>query len=167
MKTSTVVIGLVIIVIGVALFIGGAVGALGSITINRTFTQPTSGEYVSAEVVLNASSGLAITSPAAVGGLIHAQDLSLVTSSNIGTYAVPYNSTAAGSEVYSSLVGDYYYVAFSSTQPSTTSVAPPQMGAVRGVGSLVLLGIVLVIAGIVVAIIGVFQKKKQPVQNQG
>jgi len=165
-KTRTVVIGVVVLVVGVALLIGGTLGALGSITINTTFTQPNAGEYVSAEITLNETSGLVVSSPASVGGVVHAQDLSLVTSANIHTYAIPYNSTGAGSEIYTSLSGNYYYVAFSSTQPNTTIVATPLRGGIVGYGSLVLLGLVLIVAGIVVAIVGVFQKRRPPAQGQ-
>jgi len=166
MKTRTVVIGVVVLAVGVALFIGGALGALGSITINTTFTQQHPGEYVSTEIILNSTSELAVSSPASVGGVIRAQDLSVVNSTNLGSYAIPVNSTAAGSDIYRSLSGDFYYVAFSSTQPSTTIVATPLKSSVIGYGLLVLVGIVCAIAGIIVAIVGVFQKRKSPAQGQ-
>jgi hypothetical protein len=161
-KTRTVVIGLVILVIGVAAFIGGAVGALGSITISTTFTQPHSGEFVSAEIVLNETSGLAVASPATTGGVIPAEDLSLVNSTNLATYTVPYTASAAGSDVYKSLIGDYYYVAFSASQPTTTIVATPAKSSIASYGLLILVGIVLAIAGIVAAVIGAFQKNRRP-----
>ena len=166
MKTRTVVIGIVLIVVGIALFGAGALGALGSITINRTFTQPHPGEYVSAEIVLNATSGLVVSSPAAVGGILHAQDLSLVNSTNIGSYTIPYNSTGVGSDIYRSLSGNFYYVVFSSTQPSTTIVATPLRSSIIRYGLLVLLGIVCAIAGAVVAVVGVFQEGRPPVQGR-
>lgn len=162
MKTRTVVIGLVVLAVGASLFIGGAIGALGSISISTTFTQQRSGEYVSAEIVLNTTSGLAVASPSATGGIIPAQDLGQVNSTNLGSYAVPYSSSAAGTEVYRALVGDYYYVAFTSSQPDTTIVATPAKGSVASYGLLVLAGIALVIAGIVIAIIGAFQKSRNP-----
>ncbi len=163
MKTRTVVIGLVVLVVGIALLIGGALGALGSITISSTFTQPHPGEFVSAEIVLNTTSSLAVSSPAATGGLVHASDLGLVNSTNIGTLAIPVDTTGAGSDIYRSLSGDFYYVAFASSTPGTTIVATAVNSSALGFGSLVLLGLVLIIAGIVVAVVGVFQKKKLPV----
>ena len=166
MKKRTVVIGIILLVVGVALFGGGALGALGSITINRSFTQPHPGEYVSAEIVLNGTSGLVVSSPAAVGGIIYAQDLNLVNSTNFGSYVIPYNSTGVGSDIYKSLSGSFYYVAFSSTQPSTVIVATPLRGSLIGFGLLILLGIVFALAGIIVVVIGVFQKGRPPVQGQ-
>jgi hypothetical protein len=165
LKTRTVVVGLIVLVIGIALFIGGALGALSSVTINRTFTQPHPGEYVSAEIVLNTSSGLAISSPVSLGGVIHAQDLNQVNSTNINSYAIPYDSTGVGSDIYKSLSGDFYYVAFSTAQPGTTIVATPLISSAIGYASLVLVGIICGIAGFVVAIVGVFQKRKAPVQQ--
>ena len=162
MKTRTVAIGVVILALGVALFVGGALGALGSITLSRTFTQPYPGEYVSAEIVLNSSSGLVVASPASTGGLIEAQYLGAVNSTNVGTFSVSPSSTAAGDQVYKALTGDFYYVAFSSTQPATTIVATPAKGSVASYGLLVLGGIVFAVAGVVVMIIGALQKKRQP-----
>jgi len=165
MKTRTVVIGLVILVVGIALVVVGAVGALGSLTINTTFTQPHPGEYVSAEIVLNTTSGLVVSSPAAVSGIVRAQDLGSVNSTNLNRYAVPYNSTAAGSDVYKSISGNYYYVAFSSGQPDTRILATTLKSGIVAFGSLALIGIVLVLAGIVVAVVGALQKS--PAQVEG
>ena len=165
MRTRTVIIGVVVFIIGIALLAVGALGALNTLTISTNFTQPHPGEYVSAEIVLNSSSGVAVSSPAAVGGIIPAQDLSLVNSSNIDTYAVPISASGAGSDTYKGLVGDYYYVAFASTQPGTTIVATPLSSGAIGFGLLVLLGLVCIVAGIVVAIVGVLQKRK-PVEQQ-
>ncbi len=164
-QRRTVGIGLVVFVIGIALVIGGALGALGSVNINRTFTQPQPGEYVSAEIMLNTTSDLVVSSPASVGGIIYAQDLNQVNSTDVSAYAIPYNSTGAGSAIYKSLSGDFYYVAFSSAQPGSTIVATPLRSAARGYGALVLLGIVCVIVGIVVAAVGAFRKSKAPVHE--
>jgi hypothetical protein len=95
MKKRTVVIGLVVLVIGVGLLIGGALGTVGSININRTFTQPHPGEYVYAEIMLNTTADVAVKSPASVGGIVHAQDLNQVNSTNVNTYVISYNSTGA------------------------------------------------------------------------
>jgi hypothetical protein len=57
MNFRTVAVGVIVLVLGIALLIGGAIGAPGSITINGTFTEPHSGEYLSTEIVLNTTSG--------------------------------------------------------------------------------------------------------------
>ena len=158
MNSRTVVAGVIVLVVGIALLIGGAVGALGSITINTTFTEPHPGEYLSTEIVLNTTSGLVVTAPAAAGGIIPAQAMNLVNSSNLSTYAIPYNSTVAGSDVYKSISGDYYYVAFASTQPDTRIVATALHSSAARFGILVLLGLVCLVAGIIVAVVGAIQK---------
>jgi len=161
-----VIIGVIVLIVGAALFIGGLIGVLSSITLSTTFTQPQPGEYVSAEILLNSSSGLVVTSPATVGGIVPAADLSLVNPSNINTYVIPYNSTAGGSYVYRSISGDYYYVAFSSTQPNSKIVATPLNSSLVRYGVVVLVGIVCAIAGIVIAVIGAFQNRRPRVQGQ-
>ena len=153
-----VLIGMVGIVLGIVLLVGGAIGALGSLTIKTSFTQPHPGEYLSGEIILNTTSTLVVSSPAASGGVVPAQDLSLVNSTNVNIYAVSYSASGAGSFIYKSLSGDYYYVAFSPTQPDTKIAATPQGSSVAAFGALALLGIVLVIAGIVVAVFGLRQK---------
>jgi len=156
----------VVLVIGVALLAAGAFGALSSLTISRSFTEPHPGEYVSAEIVLNTTSALVISSPSANGGVVHAQDLDLVNSTNIGTYAIPINAHGAGSDTYTRLTGDYYYIAFASTPPGATIVATPlSLGIIR-YGALALLGLVCILAGIVVAVVGAIQKSPTRVAPQ-
>ena len=153
-----VTIGVVILVIGIVLVGAGAIGEISSLTTYKSFTQPHPGEYVSTEIMLSMSSYLAVKSPAASGGIVPAQDLNLVNSTNINTYALTISTSGVGSDVYESVSGDYYYVAFSSAQPNTTIVATPSYFVVFGV--LLLLGIVMVIAGIVIAVVGRRQKQQ-------
>ena len=166
MRARTVIVGVIILVIGVGLIGAGALEALRSLTISTTFTQPHPGEYVSSEIVLNTTSAIVVASPSSGGGIIPAKDLSLVNSTNLGSYVVPISSTAAGSDTYGGLVGDYYYVAFASAQPNTTVVATPLNSSVIGYSLLVLLGLLCVIVGIVVVIVGVVQKKRAPQGQQ-
>jgi len=166
LRARTVIVGVIVLVIGVGLIGAGALEALRSLTISTTFTQPHPGEYVSSEIVLNTTSAIVVASPASAGGIIPAKDLNLVNSTNLGSYVVPINSTAAGSDTYGGLVGDYYYVAFASAQPTTTVVATPLNSSVIGYGLLALLGLLCVIIGIVVVIVGVVQKKRAPQEQQ-
>jgi len=166
LRARTVIVGAIILVIGVGLIGAGALEALRSVTISTTFTQPHPGEYVSSEIVLNTTSAIVVASPASAGGIIPAKDLNLVNSTNLGSYVLPVNSTAAGSDTYAGLVGDYYYVVFASAQPTTTVVATPLNLSAIGFGLLVLLGILCAIVGIVVVIIGVVQKKRAPQGQQ-
>lgn len=160
MNKPTVVIGVVVLIIGVVLIAVGAVGVLKGLTIVTTFSEPHSGEFVSAELNLNTTSGIAVTSAAANGGLIQAQDLNLVNSTNIGQYALTPHSSIGGTLTYSDLNGSYYYVAFASSQPSSKVVATPLHGGTLASSPLVLTGFIVVIIGIVVIVLGVRRKSR-------
>jgi hypothetical protein len=155
-----VVIGGVVLIIGVVLIAVGAVGVLRGLTVVTTFSEPQSGEYVSTELVLNSTSGVAVTSSAANGGLIPAQDLNLVNSTNVGQYALTPHSSVAGTVTYTNLTGDYYYVAFASSQPSSKVVATPLHGGTLGSSPLVLGGFLVVIISVVVIALGVRKKSR-------
>ena len=161
MKKPIAIIGVVVLIIGVVLIAVGAVGVLRGLTIITTFTEPHSGEYVSTELVLNKTSGAAVTSSAANGGLIPAQYLNLVNSTNIGQYALTPHSNVAGTVTYTNLNGNYYYVAFASSQPSSKVVATPLNGGTVGSNPLVLGGFLVVIIGIVVTVLG-WRMKSRP-----
>ncbi len=162
MNTRTVLIGVIILVVGIALVAVGALGVLGSTTIVTTFHQLHSGEYVSGELVLNSSSAVVVSSPATIGGLIPGQDLNLVNSTTIRQYALSANSSGPSTQTYRDLTGSYYYVAFSSSAPNTKLVATSVKSSVISYGLLVLAGVACFIVGIVVAIIGVFRKSTKP-----
>lgn len=164
MRTTLVIIGVVILFLGILLFAVGTFTAIGSTTIISTFSQPQTGEYVSTELVINSTSTVVVSSTTSNGGLIPAQDLALVnSSSSLGSYEMTPKSTAGGVEAYTNLVGNYYYVVFSSTQPTSRIViSGGLLSRTIGAGLLVLGGIVLFLAGIIVAILGVVLKKSTP-----
>ena len=104
MRTRTLTIGLIILVVGIALAAVGGYSLKSTTKSITSFTQPAAGEYVSAELVLN-NNVVIVRSPATVGGMVPSQDISAVNSTDIGSYAVAYNSTAASSETYLGLRG--------------------------------------------------------------
>ena len=157
MRTRTLTIGLIILVVGITLATAGGYNLKNTTKSITSFTQPVAGEYVSAELVLN-NSVVIVRSPATIGGMVPSQDISAVNSTNIGSYAVAYNSTAASSETYLGLRGDFNYVVFSSEQPTTKIEVTGTLSETITSGLLVLGGIVCVIAGIIVAIVGVVRK---------
>ena len=157
MRARTLTIGLIILVVGIALAVVGGYRLKNTTTTMTSFTQPTAGEYVSAEMVLN-DSVVVVRPPASVGGMVPAQDVREVNSTDIGSYAVPYNSTAASSATYIGLRGDFNYIVFSSAQPSTKIVITGTLLGTIASGLLVLSGIVCVIAGIIVTVVGAVRK---------
>ncbi len=158
MNKPTVVIGTIVLIVGVVLIAVGAVGVLRGLTVITTFSEPQSGEYVSTELTLNVTSGVAVTHAAAKGGLVPAQDLNLVNSTDIAQYALSPHSNVAGTLTFTNLTGDYYYVAFASSQPSSKVVASPLHGGTLASSPLVLGGFLVVIIGVVVIVLGARMK---------
>jgi len=161
MNKPIVIVGGVVLIIGVVLIAVGAVGILRGLTVITTFSEPQSGEYISSELMINVTSGAAVTHAAANGGLIPAQDLNLVNSTNIGQYALTPKLNVAGTQTYTNLTEDYYYVAFASSQPSSKIVATPLHGGTVGSSPLVLGGFLAVIVGIVVIVVGALKKSNR------
>jgi hypothetical protein len=161
-------IGIIILIVGIALAAVGGYSLRSRTTSITSFTQPTTGEYVSTELVLK-NNVVVVRFPATVGGMVPSQDINVVNSANIGLHAVAYNSTAASSQTYLGLKGDFNYVAFSSAQPTTKIEVTGTLLETVTFGLLVLGGIVCVIAGIVVAIVGAIRKnptKKATVSDE-
>jgi hypothetical protein len=167
MRKRTVIIGLIILVIGIAFVAGGVVGLKGTTSMISTFTQRQTGEYVSSEVVLSSTGVVVVRPSSSTGGLVPAQSLSDVNSTSLATYALPTSSTAGGSATYSKVQGDYYYVIFTSSQPATKIVIAGDLTKTVESGILVLLGGILFIAGLIVTIIGAIRKGNKPKQPMG
>jgi hypothetical protein len=91
-----------------------------------------------------------------VSGVIHAQDLGSVSSTNIASYALKPNATVIGTQQFRGITGNYYYVDFSSAPLSGTHVVvtPFRSGVIRFV-ALIIAGLICAAAGVVVAVIGV------------
>lgn len=167
MRKRTVIIGLIMLVIGIAFVAGGVVGLKGTTSTISTFTQPQTGEYVSSEVVLNSTAVVVVRPSSSTGGLVPAQALSDVNSTSLATYALPASSTAGGSATYVGVQGDYYYAIFTSSQPATKIVITGDVAKTVESGILVLLGGILFLAGLIVTIIGAIRKSNKPKQPPG
>ncbi len=165
MRKKIAIIGIILLVIGVAMLAVGVYGASGSITTISTFNQPNTGEYVSTQFAADSSETLVVSSPSSIGGLVPAQDVNTVSSTNINSYAASYNATAGGTEVYYGLSGTYCYVAFSSTSPNSTIIILNTAVATE-YGVLAIGGIAFAIIGIIIAIVGAVLKVKK-VENSG
>ena len=161
MRKRMVTIGLVLLIIGIAFLASGVINLRGSTSTIKVFNQPGHGEYVSSEILLNSSSSIIVRSPPSVGGLVPALDINLVNSTNLSSYALSSSSAVAGTETYTSITGNYYYVIFSSTQPNTIlAITRGSLGTTAALGLLALGGIVFIIIGIILALLGAFRKPK-------
>jgi hypothetical protein len=167
MRKRTVIVGLIILVIGIAFVAGGVAALKGTIRPISTFTQTHTGEYVSSEVVLNSTAVVVVRPSSSTGGLVPAQALSDVNSTSLATYALPASSTAAAGATYAGLQGDYYYVIFTSSQPATTIVITGDVFKTADFGVLAVLGGILFLAGLIVTIIGAVRKSDKPKQQPG
>jgi hypothetical protein len=167
MRKRTVIIGLIILVIGIAFVAGGVAGLKGTTNTISTFTQPQTGEYTSSEVVLNSTAVVVVRPSSSTGGLVPAQTLGDVNSTSLATYALPASSTVGGSATYVGVQGDYYYVIFTSSQPATKIVITEDVAKTAESGILVLLGGILFLAGLIVTIIGAIRKSDKPKQPPG
>jgi uncharacterized membrane protein len=167
MSKRTVVIGLILLVIGIAFVAGGIVSLKGTTSTTSTFTQPQTGEYVSSELILNSTGAVVVRPASSTGGLVTAQALSEVNSTNLATYTLPSSSTAAGSATYARVQGDYYYVIFTSSQPATRIVVTGDVAKTVESGILVLLGGILFLVGLIVTIIGAVRKSDKSKQPAG
>jgi hypothetical protein len=164
MRKSILIVGVILLIVGILLIGIVGLGAASNINKIETFTLSKSGEYVSSELILNSPSVVAVRSPASDGGLVPSQDLNLVNSNNLGTYALSYRSSGSGVDAYTAITGDYYYVAFSSSPPTTqVVVANLTSSSLITIGVLGLSGLGLIIAGVIVAIVGVLSKN--PAKN--
>jgi hypothetical protein len=146
---------------------GGVVGLKGTTSTISVFTQPQTGEYVSSEVVLNSTAVVVVRPSSSTGGLVPAQAMSDVNSESLATYALPASSSAGGSATYLGVQGDYYYVIFTSSQPTTKIVIAGDVAKTAESGILVLLGGILFLAGMIVTIIGAFRKSNKAKQPPG
>jgi hypothetical protein len=167
MRKRTVIIGLIILVIGIAFVAGGVAGLKGTTSTISNFTQPQTGEYVSSEAVLNSTAVVVVRPSSSTGGLVPAQALSDVNSASLATYALPANSTVGGSATYVGVKGDYYYVIFTSSQPVTKIVITGDFAKTAESGILTLLGGILFLAGLIVTIIGAIRKSNKSKQPPG
>jgi len=154
LTSRLLITGIIVLVLGLVMIGGGETGIKGTTTTIRTFSQQQPGEYVSSEIILNSSSVVVVSSPASSGGLILAQDLSSVNSTNVGSHALTPTSAAGGSATFVSLTGNYYYVVFSSSQPSSAIVIAGSLGQTIVSGLLVLLGFLFVIVGVILSLVG-------------
>jgi hypothetical protein len=161
MNRRLVWIGVILVVIGAAALGVGAYEVRAAATVTSIYSAYGSGEWVSDEINVSAASTITLAHPPSSMGVVTAADLPSVTAGNLNSTGIAPTSSAAGSAVYSVPSGSYYVVYFGATDPGTkiTYVATAS-GELWG--GITLLGIALLIAGGIVAIVGVLKKPKQP-----
>ncbi len=164
MRKNIIFAGLIILVIGAAMFGGGDYAISHSTTTGTSLSQIKSNptEFVH-NLSLSSTMLLTVESSYDAFFVISASNISNASPSNINTYKYTpiENTTVASINVkgYDLSAGNYCLVAFNSTQPSVTySYLPVSMTYVSLVSGI---GIFVFIIGIIVAIIGLVLKKKK------
>lgn len=154
------VIGVVLLIVGVALVSVSRVEIPSQVNMETSMTLDGTGMWVSHELNATPSSSITVNAKSADFGLIKASSLSAVNSSNLGNYRLSPNTASNGVDIYLHLSGSYYVVVFSSSQPAPSYSLIKNVGMVAIYGLLFLVGLVLAIAGVIVAIIGAVRKPK-------
>ena len=169
MRKKIVIIGLVLLIVGIALFYGGGVLGVKGLSASPTFKELKTGEWNSTAVVVSSGELLVLTSSTNQTYLVHSSDIGVVSKSNVKNYEINGTETTTGGvttlEFTSITPGNYNIVAFGSKAPSVTLIK-------NSINSLLLellpliIGGVLGFVGFIVLIVGLVLRKKQLPPNQ-
>ncbi len=159
MRKKLLFTGLVILILGVSVIGLGLVRVESSSIRSTQVTAYSQGEYVTGVINLSVPSVLTVESSSKDSGLIPTSALSLVNESNIYLYAIRPNASSGGIYSYTNISGIYYYVVFSNTTPTVSHLITPLNAAVYA--TLIFIGIVFSIVGVVALILGVVLKAPQ------
>ncbi len=162
MRKKIVIIGVVILIIGIALFAAGSYE--GTHLLHRSVSEIKSGEYKTDNITLKSGYIMAVTSPPSVYGLIPINDIKIVNSTNINKYSlkpIVSSSTAVEYLANSTTAGDYTFVMFTSAVASTFTYEYGSFSTIEVIGVLALFGIIIGVIGFIVLIAGLILKPKQ------
>ncbi len=165
MNKKIATIGVVIIMIGVALSLTGFI-TIDKAPVNDSIcTVACSREYSSKIIYYTGGDILIIAGSSGTAGLIHYNDLSNVTRSNLSSIEVKYTKESSSGFEYKNLpAGRYVYVMFTSAKPSNFgySLESSQEFSDLSYASYAFeAGIISFLAGIGVVIVGFIMKSKQ------
>ena len=154
-------IGLALFIVGIVMLSVGLYGTLHGLHTVGTFTERSTGEYVSPELNLTSRATVTILHTPSGMGLVTAANLSAVNASTLSTYAISPTTVSGGTSAYLVNAGSYYVVYFGPTSPSAASVDYLYLSEVTGYGALTIVGLGLAVGGGIFGLIGVFKKPKQ------
>ena len=158
--------GLIILVIGAALFIVGSYES-GLNVQKYTHTEVSlykKGEYITENMTLKSGYEILIEGGPSNAGLINSKNLSQVNSTNLVKYEYgsKYYEAVGSDKVFGNMpAGTYTYVMFNSTKPSLKYEYAP-VSAIEGYGVMVIIGLITGLAGFIILIVGVIKKPKRP-----
>ena len=165
MRKKIAIIGVVLLIVGVAFFAIATEGILSTTTASTQMLQQNTGEWASSEINISSGYQLTMITNNTSFGVVPASDLSSVTNSNLQSLGISpkseTNQTSLGVvSTFSPAAGSYYIIVFDKTMPSVTYTTATSLGSIVLYGILELVGIIVGIAGFIVLIVGLILKKK-------
>ncbi len=164
-----VIIGLIILIIGGALFFGGLYTSDQIISHNShtatSFYNSTSHEYISSNITIKSGYEVLVEGGPSNAGLVNINRLSSVNSTNVNSSTMQPSEHFSNEKVYVGLPsGTYVYVMFNSSKPSVI-YEYATLSAVETGGFMVIAGVIAGIAGLAIMIVGTIRKPKKPIKD--
>lgn len=164
MRKKIAIIGVVLLIVGVALYVGATEGLMTTTIVNTKMVQTSTGEWTSLELNTSSGSQLSLVTENSSYALVPSNDMSKINSGNVQNYAVSPKSELSTSlglvSTFSPSAGSYYVVVFSKTTPSVKYTLLKSLADAAVYGLLVLAGMVLSIVGVIVLIVGLILRNK-------
>jgi hypothetical protein len=161
MRTNVVVAGIVVLVIGLILVGVSLNQAMDRMPYSTAeMTSSGKGYFQSNLIVVNGGNELILISNSTIY-LVPSQDLTFLNSTDITTYALHPSFTEDDSSLFTGLNGTFYIISLGSMTPLVKYyVLNEEIGQIEMYGLALLGGVILILAGIVIAVIGLFLRKK-------
>ena len=167
MRKKIALIGLVVLIIGIAIVAGGyyeTISVLSHDEHTAVRSDPSNKtEYTTNNMTISSGYELIVTANYTHEGLIKASDLSKVNNNTtLAHYAINSTAPVSGGMIYTGLAaGTYVFVAFNSSTPTIGYVYAPSTTIELG-GSLIAVGAIAAFTGFIMLIVGLILKKKEP-----
>jgi len=165
MRKKIAVIGLVILIVGIALAAGGyyETTSVGLHSAVKTDPYNITTGYMTNNVTVSSGYEVIMISNDTHAGLIKVSDLSKANNiTNLEHYEITPTSHTSNDRIYTDLAaGTYVFIAFNTSMPVITYEYAP-LTTIEVGGSLLVIGGIAAFVGFIVLIIGLVLKKKKP-----
>jgi len=160
MNKKIFIIGLIILIIGAALFFGGLYSSETALTdySHSHFTLKNNDENISDNMSVPAGYYILIEGATGNSGLVKTSDLNKINATDLSSMEIKPSESISGESIYAGISGEYNYVVFGSSSSVKYIYAPGS--SIELSGALVLIGIISGIIGFVIMIFGAIKKTK-------
>lgn len=169
MRKKIALIGVAVLVIGAVLFVVGLAELNANVATGTTMKQTATGEWTSTEFNLTSGNVLTVITNNTSFAVVSASHLSSVNATNYGHYSLNNNGQINRSVGYVSSYtddnGHYYLVIFSQHQPSVAYAVDTSQSAAVTYGLFEAVGVILIIAGVIVAAVGALLKNRKKAEQ--